>query len=79
MKSKRSYISLHMLFLLTEKKAIKMEEVMDDLEVSRSSFFRALSDFRCYLQEHRPYLELLYDEEKETYSLVPLSAEAQTL
>ncbi|MBR1846728.1 MAG: hypothetical protein IJ787_03335 [Bacilli bacterium] len=76
MKSKRSYISLHMLFLLTEKKAIKMEEVMDDLEVSRSSFFRALSDFRCYLQEHRPYLELLYDEEKETYSLVPLSAEA---
>ena len=76
MKSKRSYISLHMLFLLTEKKTIKMEEVMDDLEVSRSSFFRALSDFRCYLQEHRPYLELLYDEEKETYSLVPLSAEA---
>ena len=65
-----------MLFLLTEKKTIKMEEVMDDLEVSRSSFFRALSDFRCYLQEHRPYLELLYDEEKETYSLVPLSAEA---
>ena len=74
MKSKRSYISLHMLFLLTEKKHMTIEEVLDDLEISRSSFFRALSDFRCYLQEHRPYLELLQDGEQGRYYLSRIQA-----
>ena len=69
MKSKRPAISLHMLFQLLDKKAFSAEDVMSELNISRSSFFRALSDFRCYLQEYHPELDLCFDAEKNRYYL----------
>ena len=69
MKSKRSAISLHMLFRLMEKKCFTAEKIMEDLDISRSSFFRALSDFRCYLLEYHPDIELEFDGEKNVYYL----------
>lgn len=69
MKSKRPAIGLHMVFLLTEQKSFSAEKVMEDLDISRSSFFRALSDFRCYLQEFRPEIDLVLDEKKGVYRL----------
>lgn len=70
MKSTRPAISIHMAFLLIDNQRFFAQEVMDDLNISRSSFFRALSDFRCYLQEHRPSATLDYDEEQGFYRLV---------
>ena len=69
MKSKRPAIGLHMAFLLMEQKSFTAEKVMEDLDISRSSFFRALSDFRCYLQEFRPEIDLVLDEKKGVYRL----------
>ena len=76
MKSKRSAISLHMLFSLMEKKSFTAESIMDDLDISRSSFFRALSDFRCYLLEYRPDIELQFDERKDVYYLDRYNSES---
>jgi len=70
MKTNRALIALHMLFCLQEKGCFSEEQIKDELDVSRSSFFRAISEFRCYLQEYKPYLELIYDEEKGRYRLV---------
>ena len=69
MKSRRPATSLHMLFALMDHGSFSEEEIMRDLELSRPSFFRALSDFRCYLQEYRPSEELCFDKETKRYRL----------
>lgn len=69
MKTRRSGIVLHMSFLLKEKGKFTEKQIREDLDISRSSFFRALSDFRCYLAENRCFDELVYDSDKSEYYL----------
>ena len=77
MKSKRPAISLHMLFLLMDRKSFTMEEVVSKLGISRSSFFRALSDFRCYLQEYHPEYDLILDDNKGRYYLSQFNSDGK--
>ena len=70
MKTQRSAIVLHMHYLLIERGFFKENQIRSDLNISRSTFFRALSDFRCYLAENRPSEELLYDSENDSYRLM---------
>ena len=68
--NQRVSVVLEMVFSLQEKGSFSKEDIMSRLGISRSTFFRSLSDVRCYLQEHRPYLELSLDMEKENYILL---------
>ena len=70
MKNVRAAIVLHMLFALQEKGSFTERETIDGLDISRSTFFRALSDFRCYLMEHRSWESLEFNSEKNNYYLV---------
>ena len=56
-----------MLFCLIDRGFFTEQEIVDEFGLSRPSFFRALSDFRCYLQEHRPQTELVYEKETKHY------------
>ena len=67
MKTTRAGTALLMAFLLSEKGCFTEEDVVGETNVAQSSFFLALSDFRCFLQEHRPYLELVFDRSKKQY------------
>lgn len=58
-----------MMFSLQEKGSFTRASVINKLGISRSTFFRALSDLRCYLLERRPYLELTLDPEHDAYQL----------
>ena len=70
MRNVRAAIVLHMFFALQEKGSFTEKETMEELDISRSTFFRALSDFRCYLMEHRSWESLEFDSEKNNYYLV---------
>ena len=67
MKSARNYILLAMMFALEDKGMFVEKDIMYATGCSRSSFFRALSDLRCYLQEQRPWEELDYDNDRKAY------------
>ena len=69
MKTTRTGTALLMVFLLQEKGYFTKEEVAGGVSVAPSSFFLALSDFRCFLQEHRPYMELVFDRAKKRYEI----------
>lgn len=69
MKNRRTEVVLEMMVSLWSKGSFKEGPIKEELSVSRSTFFRGLSDLRCYLAEHRPYVELIYDEEKGAYRL----------
>ncbi len=69
MKTTRTYALLVMFFRLQEKGMFSEAEICDELELSRSSFFRAISDFRSFLQEFRPWQELVVNK-KGKYELV---------
>ena len=69
MKNQRAAVVLEMVFSLQEKGSFAEADIMDGLGISRSTFFRSLSDLRCYLQEQRPYMEIAYDSKKGTYSI----------
>lgn len=73
MKTNRASLILHMSFCLKDKGHFTETEVIDEFSSSRASFFRALSDFRCYLQEHKPWMELVFDSKTKTYVLVDLA------
>ena len=73
MKNKRAYVVLEMFFLTQEKGYFSEAMIVKNLGVSRSTFFKSLSEFRCYLQECRPYYELVYDKEKNVYRLQHVS------
>ena len=62
-----------MVFSLQEKGNFSRMAIIEKLGISRSTFFRTLSDLRCYLQEQRPYLELVTDTEKDVYVLRQIS------
>ena len=68
--NQRVTVVLEMMFSLQECGSFSRTQLMSHLNISRSTFFRALSDLRCYLQEHRPYLELYLDPQNETYVFV---------
>ncbi|MCR5491096.1 MAG: hypothetical protein K6F32_03080 [Bacilli bacterium] len=73
MKTNRAVIILHMLFCLREKGVFTEKQIIEDLAISRSSFFRAISEFRCYLQEFKPWYELASNEKKGGYVLIELN------
>ena len=74
MTNQRVNVVLDMVFSLQENGFFSRKMIIERLNISRSTFFRALSDLRCYLQEQRPYLELELDSERDVYVLkqVPL-------
>lgn len=63
MKTNRTYALLMMLYYLEEEGYFSEAKVREALNISRASFFRALNDFRCFLQEHRPWQELKNGED----------------
>lgn len=63
MKTNRTYALLMMLYRLEEEGFFLEEKICIDLGISRASFYRALNDFRCFLQEYRPWQELKADRE----------------
>lgn len=75
MTNQRVNVVLDMVFSLQENGFFSRKMILEHLNISRSTFFRALSDLRCYLQEQRPYLELELDSERDVYVLrqVPMS------
>jgi hypothetical protein len=73
MKTNRASLVLHMSFCLLAKGGFTEKEVIEEFGASRASFFRALSEFRCYLLEHRPWLELVFDAQTRSYRLVDLT------
>ena len=58
MKTTRSYAILLMLYRLIDGGSFTEEDICSELNLSRASFYRAINDFRCFLQEHRPWQEL---------------------
>ena len=75
--NQRVTVVLEMMFSLHEKGSFSRSELLSSLNISRSTFFRALSDVRCYLQEHRPYLELSLDLGKDAYALIDSSSSSK--
>jgi len=72
MKTNRPTVVLHMAFQITDKGSFQEKQVCTDLAISRSSFFRALSEFRCYLQEHQPWYDLVFDSKDDCYRVTDL-------
>ena len=70
MKNIRAAIVLYMSFAIRERGLFSENEVISALNISRSSFFRALSDFRCYLMEYRPWESVEFDSDKMNYYLL---------
>ncbi|MBO4540704.1 MAG: hypothetical protein J5736_01845 [Bacilli bacterium] len=58
MKTTRTYTLLLMLYHLLDDGKFTEEQICSELSLSRASFYRAVNDFRCFLQEHRPWQEL---------------------
>ncbi len=69
MKSVRPNIVLYMCYTLQERGYFTEEGICADLRISRSTFFRALSDFRCFEQEYRPFEELCFDPISRKYEV----------
>ena len=77
MKIMRTTVVLKMAFSLIEENGFSEASIRDELNIPRSTFFRSLSDLRCFLMELRPYQELKYDEKKKTYTLGPVNEEKE--
>lgn len=67
MKSNRAAVVLEMAFRLQEAGFFDETSLRDNLNISRSTFYRSLSDFRCYLIERRPDIELAFSSKKNAY------------
>ena len=67
MKNQRTSVVMEMVFSLQEKGYFTESEITSELGISRSTFFRSLSDLRCYLMERKPWLEVDFDSSKGTY------------
>ena len=74
MSSQRVNVVLEMVFDLQEKGYFCKSEIQERFNISRSTFFRSLSDLRCFLLEQRPYIDLEFDPEKDTYVLQKVDA-----
>lgn len=74
MKSLRASVVLEMVFELFENGFFTEGGIMAKLEVSRSTFFRCLSDVRCYLQEQRPFMEIVYEAQTCQYRLTEIKS-----
>jgi len=71
-----TYIHFSLAFTLLEQGSFKRSDIIKQGNLSRSTFARGVADLRCYLQEYRPYLELVYDHANQSYSLVDTRSEA---
>ena len=69
MKNVRAAIVLYMLYAINEKGKFSERDVIDAMSISRSTFFRALADFRCYLMEYRPWESIEFDSQRNCYYL----------
>ena len=67
MKSNRAAVVLEMAFRLQDDGFFDETSLRDDLNISRSTFYRSLSDFRCYLIERRPDIELAFSAKRNGY------------
>ena len=67
MKNQRASVVMEMVFSLQEKGYFTELEITSELEISRSTFFRSLSDLRCFLMERRPWLEIDFDSGDGVY------------
>ena len=70
MKNIRTSVVLEMAFRLLDGQTFTEEAIRNDFSISRSTFYRGLSDVRCYLTEHRPFYELVFDPKAKVYALV---------
>ena len=68
MKNQRALVVMEMIFSLYENGSFSECDIEMDLNISRSTFYRSLSDLRCFLQERRPYVEVVYDAERQVYA-----------
>ena len=71
MKTIRIETALLMYHLLNTQGSFSREDIMSKLEISKSSFNRAISDFRCYLMDIEPDKELIYLQDTSVYRIIP--------
>lgn len=74
MKNIRTSVVLEMAFRLLDGQTFTEEAIRNDFSISRSTFYRGLSDVRCFLIEHRPFYELVYDPKMKAYVLTKVSS-----
>ena len=75
MKMRRANAILLMVFLLQEKGFFTRDEIIQQTGLAASSFFLALSDFRCFLVEFRPFFELEFSKGEDAYRLKEMKLE----
>ena len=71
MQNRRSDLHFEFLFRLAKEGCFDTQSMLEQFDASLTSFHRAISDFRCYLAEHRPEYELVFDRERKCYVLEP--------
>lgn len=69
MKAKLSHVALAMMHLGKEGETFRMEEVQELAPCSRSTFQRAVSNFRSYLKEFQPDYELVCGRSGNFYQI----------
>ncbi len=70
MKSVRIHIVLAMASCLAKHGSFSEEWIEKEMACSKSSFNRAVADYRNYLVEHDPSKELVFETQTRTYRLV---------
>jgi hypothetical protein len=58
--------------LLSHQKTMRKEDYISLVEINDQTFYRYLSEMRCYLANFRPEFELRYNRGDDTYSLISL-------
>lgn len=69
----RIQIVLLMSSLLRDHGSFTEEDIRQAMPVSKSSFNRAISDYRSYLMEFEQGYELVFDNRNKSYKLLKLS------
>lgn len=73
MKSIRIQIVLIMAMLLNKRGSFTEADVYNEIDISKSSFNRAISDYRSFLIEHNNGLDLMFDGRNKCYRLVAVT------
>ena len=61
MGNRRTYLHFEICFQALTKKRFTKSGILSECEASERTYERALSDFRCYLAEIHPELEVVFD------------------
>lgn len=73
MKCRRISVALFIYECLLAGQTVRGSEVRDELDVSISTFRRAISDVRCFLMERHPDRELIYEKLHDAYRFVTVT------